>query len=132
MIIWSVYTSSPHLGATPCFSGAAELLQGPLSIPDDWDYLLDAFRNPVGVVCFTDNVRIGFLACLMILQVMMIVWSFSIIRVVMRVLQGYNAEDVRSDDEDGFEEVDPLVNTEKVGLPPGADMHIPANIRPIS
>lgn len=46
----------------------------------------------------------GFLGYLLVLQGMMILWSTFIAQVVVRVLQGNGADDVRSDGEDGEEE----------------------------
>lgn len=107
MTCWSVYSDLPRLITSACYKGTADNLQGPLPVPDGWSHLLDPFRDPAGTVCFNDNIMLGFLSCLLILQVMMLTWSVFIIRVAMRVLQGNSAEDIRSDGEgegDGEEE----------------------------
>ncbi|OBT81597.1 hypothetical protein VE02_09571 [Pseudogymnoascus sp. 03VT05] len=105
MTCWSVYSDLPRLITSACYSGSADNLQGPLAVPDDWSHLLEPFRDSTGIVCFNDNIMLGFLYCLLILQVMMLIWSAFIVRVAVRVLQGHSAEDIRSDDE-GEEDVE--------------------------
>ncbi|KAI0479669.1 longevity-assurance protein [Xylaria cf. heliscus] len=106
MVCYSVYHDSPRLIPTSCYQGHADELQGPLPVPQGWSYLLAPFRNPAGVVCMTEGIRIGFLSYLLILQAIMIPWSWAIVRVAIRVVRGDSAEDVRSDDEDEEDEVD--------------------------
>lgn len=105
MTCWSVYSDLPRLITSACYSGSADNLKGPLAVPDDWSHLLEPFRDSTGIVCFNDNIMLGFLYCLLILQVMMLIWSAFIVRVAVRVLQGHSAEDIRSDDE-GEEDVE--------------------------
>ncbi|KAH3676213.1 hypothetical protein WICPIJ_009173 [Wickerhamomyces pijperi] len=50
--------------------------------------------------CWTSKVFEIFLVLLGALQVLMIIWLFLIIKVAYKVIAGYGAEDVRSDDED--------------------------------
>ncbi|RDL33014.1 uncharacterized protein BP5553_08453 [Venustampulla echinocandica] len=99
------------------------IFPGPFPIPQGWSHLLDPFRHPTGTVCFNDNIMLGFLSYLLILQVMMLVWSVFIIRVAVRVLNGKGAEDIRSDNEEEengeeeefeYEEARPL--EEEVGV----------------
>ncbi|KAI1759383.1 longevity-assurance protein [Hypoxylon sp. FL1150] len=104
MICKSIYFDTPRLMPTSCYSGPAEDLQGPSPVPDGWSYLLEPFRNPTGTVCMTDGIRHGFLAYLLLLQIVITAWSISIIKVAVRVLRGGSAEDVRSDDEGEEEE----------------------------
>ena len=105
MTCWSVYSDLPRLLTPACFKGTADNLQGPFPVPDDWSHLIEPFRNPTGTVCFNDNIMLGFLSYLLILQVMMIIWSVFIVRVAMCVLQGHSAEDISGDDE-GAEDVE--------------------------
>lgn len=104
MICKSIHFDTPRLMPTSCYSGSAEDLQGPFPVPDGWSYLLEPFRDPTGTVCMTDGIRKGFLAYLLLLQVVIIVWSAMIVKVAVRVLRGDSAEDVRSDDEGEEEE----------------------------
>ncbi|KAI2639965.1 longevity-assurance protein [Xylaria nigripes] len=104
MVCWSIYYDIPRLLPVSCYQGAAENLQGPLPVPDNWSYLLEPFRNPSGIVCFTRGINVAFLSYLLILQAIMIPWSMSIIRVAIRVARGDGAEDVRSDDEEEEQE----------------------------
>ncbi|KAF3481579.1 uncharacterized protein GIQ15_04338 [Arthroderma uncinatum] len=100
MTCWSVYFDLPRVTKPACFRGSAEQLRGPLPASSTWSDLLEPFLNPVGTVCWGNNIMIGFLSFLLILQVMMMIWSVSIIRVAIRVLKGNGAEDIRSDDEE--------------------------------
>ncbi|KAJ3556301.1 hypothetical protein NPX13_g10163 [Xylaria arbuscula] len=100
MVCWSVYRDSPRHMPTSCYDGPADNLQGPLPVPEGRSYFLEPFRNPNGIVCMTEGIRIGFLAYLLVLQAIMIPWSAAIVRVAIKVLRGENAEDVRSDDEE--------------------------------
>ncbi|KAK7984633.1 hypothetical protein PG990_013399 [Apiospora arundinis] len=104
MACWSVYSDLPKQIPIPCFSGTDDNLMGPFQAPEGWSHLLEPFRNPSGIVCFTDNIRWGFLGCLLFLQVITIAWFITIIQVAIRVLKGGAADDVRSDDEGEEEE----------------------------
>ena len=121
MTCWSVYSDLPRLIESACYRGTAENLHGPLPVPHGQSHLFEPFRNPAGTVCFNDNIRFGFLAYLLVLQVLMLIWSCSIIRVVVRVLKGNGADDIRSDEEadmeeeeSEYEEIQPL--EEEVGV----------------
>ncbi len=121
---WSIYSDLPRLITPACYRGTADNLQGPFPVPENgWSHLLDPFRDPLGSVCWNNNIMLGFLSYLLILQVMMIMWSVFIIRVAMRVLKGNSAEDIRSDEEGEeygeeeefeYEEAQPL--EEEVGV----------------
>ncbi|KAI1349041.1 longevity-assurance protein [Xylaria sp. FL0043] len=100
MVCWSVYYDSPRHMPTACYKGTADNLQGPLPVPEGRSYLLEPFRNPTGLVCMNEGIRIGFLSYLLVLQAIMIPWSAAIVQVAIRVIRGQNAEDVRSDDEE--------------------------------
>ncbi|KAI1500744.1 TLC domain-containing protein [Biscogniauxia marginata] len=108
MTCWSVYSDLPRLIPSACYKGRADNLEGPFPIPDGWAHLIEPFSDPEGIVCFNNNIMLGFLFYLLTLQVMMIMWSFFIVRVTIRVLKGDNADDPRSDDEeeDEYEEID--------------------------
>ncbi|KAK7985872.1 sphingosine n-acyltransferase lac1 [Apiospora saccharicola] len=104
MACWSVYSDIPKQIPIPCFKGTDDQLIGPFEAPEGWSHLLEPFRDPSGTVCFTDNIRWGFLGCLLFLQVITIAWFITIIQVAIRVLKGGAADDVRSDGEDEHEE----------------------------
>lgn len=98
---WSVYSDLSRLIKPACYRGTVGSLHGPLPVPHGMSHLLEPFRDPTGMVCWSDNIMLGFLAYLLILQCMMFIWSFSIVQVAMRVLQGKGADDIRSDAEEG-------------------------------
>ncbi|KAJ2979968.1 hypothetical protein NQ176_g2932 [Zarea fungicola] len=80
---WSVYADLPRLTQTGCYRGSAENLRGPFPIPNDggWSHLLEPFVDPQGIV-------------------MMVIWFTFIVKIIMRIVKGKAAEDLRSDDED--------------------------------
>ncbi|KAH8662366.1 TLC domain-containing protein [Xylariales sp. PMI_506] len=122
MTCWSIYVDVPEIISYGCYQGPASDLKGPFPVPEGWGYLFEPFKDPAGIVCLTKNIRWGFLGCLLFLQVITLMWFFMIIQVVIRVLRGAGADDVRSDDEGGaeeeeeyeYEEAEPL--EEEVGV----------------
>ncbi|KAM0253899.1 hypothetical protein ACHAQJ_007074 [Trichoderma viride] len=108
MVCYSVYADIPIHVPHSCFQGSMNNLQGPLSQPSGWSWLLEPFADPEGLVCFNKLTFYGFLTYLLTLQGIMMMWSYAILKVVARVLSGKNAEDIRSDDE----EVDELEEEE--------------------
>ncbi|ORX92973.1 longevity assurance proteins LAG1/LAC1 [Basidiobolus meristosporus CBS 931.73] len=60
--------------------------------------------NPDKGHYFNRTAQMFFLSLFAALQILMLLWLSSIIRIIMKVLRGSNAEDVRSDSEDDKEE----------------------------
>jgi acyl-CoA-dependent ceramide synthase len=85
-------SSTPYLGAPN-----PSLLTNPIS----WlSGLAPAFLRPdASTITFSATIRWTFLALLMALQGITLLWLFMIFRVVVKVLRGEGAEDSRSDDE---------------------------------
>lgn len=105
-VCWSIYAHIPEEIKYGCYEGSTQNLQGPSPVPDDWEHLTWPFRDPVGLVCWNDNIKWGFLGMLLALQVIMLMWFTLIIKVAYKVLSGQGADDNRSDDEDEEEEED--------------------------
>lgn len=103
-VCWSIYAHIPREIRYGCYKGSVHDLDGPFPTPDDWDHLTQPFRDPVGLVCWNNNIKWGFLGMLLALQCVMLVWFVSIVRVAYKVITGKGAEDSRSDDEDEAEE----------------------------
>jgi acyl-CoA-dependent ceramide synthase len=101
---WSIYAHIPQEIQYGCYRGGDENLEGPLPVPSDWRHLAEPFRDPVGLVCWNNNIKWGFLLMLLALQVVLLIWFTMILKVAYKVLSGQGAEDVRSDDEDDDEE----------------------------
>ena len=101
---WSIYVHIPEEINYGCYIGSVDDLQGPFPVPDDFDHLLQPFRDPVGLVCWNDNIKWGFLTMLLTLQGVLLIWFGMILRVAYKVLSGQGANDTRSDDEDEDEE----------------------------
>ncbi|KAM0562716.1 hypothetical protein ACHAPJ_001553 [Fusarium lateritium] len=103
-VCWSIYADTPRIMPTGCFKGTNENMIGPINPPAGWGYLVDPFINPEGLVCYNETIKWSFLAPLLFLQLITIGWFTMIVRVIIKVLNGGDAEDVRSDDEGGDEE----------------------------
>jgi len=99
-VCWSIYAHIPEEIQYGCYSGSTQSLQGPLPIPSDWEHLTWPFRDPVGLVCWNDNIKWTFLGMLLALQVIMLMWFTLIVKVAYKVLSGKGADDDRSDEED--------------------------------
>jgi very-long-chain ceramide synthase len=101
---WSIYKDIPQEIQYGCYRGGDENLQGPMPVPKDWSHLVEPFRDPVGLVCWNNNIKWGFLVMLLALQGVLLIWFTMIIRIAYKVLSGKGADDVRSDDEEEEEE----------------------------
>ena len=107
MTVWySIYAHSPQEIKFGCYRGSVRNLEGPIPTPNDWDHLIQPFKNPVGLVCWNNNIKWTFLIMLAALQVILLIWFGMIVRVAYKVITGKGAEDTRSDDEDDDEEED--------------------------
>jgi very-long-chain ceramide synthase len=105
IVCWSVYKDTPRLIGSKCYFGNNANLQGPFETPPGYGYLLQPFVVSDGLICYNDTVKWLFLAPLLCLEVLTIVWFTMIVRVAVRVVRGDGADDMRSDDEaDGEEE----------------------------
>jgi acyl-CoA-dependent ceramide synthase len=124
MVIKSVYYDVPAIVPQTCFQGGMDSLQGSLPQPSGWSWLLQPFMDPEGLICFNQSIFNGFFTYLVTLQGIMCIWSYAILKVVVKVLRGQNAEDIRSDDEEeeevsglekgkGLEELDEQEEHEK-------------------
>lgn len=128
MVCWSVYTDARRVMGVGCYSGTADALQRPLTVrPYEskhyirWQQLVDPFRNPAGTICMGEPIYTGFLVFLLVLQATMLMWFVFIVQVVVRVLRGNDADDIRSDDEEdeeiGEEEDEEADLTDEKGIP---------------
>lgn len=101
MVCYSVWAQSPNVVNMGCFRGTNADLEGPFLEPrDSYFYLLEPLINNSGLVCYTETVKWSFLSALLFLQALTIMWFTMIITVIVRVLRGDGADDVRSDDEE--------------------------------
>lgn len=122
MATWSVYADIPRYVRYGCYTGGRDDLVGPFPVPGGWAHWLEPFQDPRGTVCYNSATNGFFLSFLVFLQGITIWWFCIIVQVVMKVLRGGNAEDVRSDDEAEddneenfeYEEAQPL--EEEVGV----------------
>ena len=124
---WSIYKHIPEEIQYGCYKGGDENLQGPFPVPNDWSHLTKPFRDPVGLVCWNNNIKWGFLVMLLALQVVLLIWFIMILKVAYKVITGEGAEDTRSDDEDDDEEEeeDELAKTELLKKTPAKAEALP-------
>ncbi|KAK7513335.1 TLC domain-containing protein [Phyllosticta citriasiana] len=110
MVMYSIWTIVPVVMPYGCYDSVSGFL-----LPDSpttpangggeiMKEILQPFRDPSGVVCFNDRIRMSFLGLLGGLQVITLLWFYMIIKVAYRVLAGQGADDTRSDDEGEDEE----------------------------
>ncbi len=113
-VCWSVYKHIPQEITYGCYRGSTQQLEGPLPVPNDWEHLTWPFRDPVGLVCWDNSIKWGFLSMLLGLQVILCMWFIMIVRVAYKVVSGQGADDSRSDDEDEEEEEEEETTIEKI------------------
>lgn len=104
IVCWSIYKHIPEEISYGCYSGSDSNLHGPQPVPNDFDHLTQPFRDPVGLVCWNENISWAFLGMLLGLHGLVLMWFAQIVRIAYKVLSGQGAEDTRSDDEDEDEE----------------------------
>ena len=97
-VVWSLYAHSA-IETKGCYWGPTSNLQGPIDPPDRFGHLLQPFMNPVGLVCWTPNIKWSFIVTLLALQAILMLWFVMIIKVAVKVVRGGEADDSRSDDE---------------------------------
>jgi len=100
IIVYSVYAHSDTVSPPGCYRGKMGSITGPFPPPDKFGHLLEPFTDPEGLICWTGKVKWGFLIALLFLQFLTLVWFSMIVKVALKVLQGGQADDTRSDDED--------------------------------
>ncbi|KAI9675525.1 MAG: sphingosine N-acyltransferase lag1 [Trizodia sp. TS-e1964] len=106
MVCWSVYKDIPAEINYGCYYGKTGEMVGPIPPPDYFGHLIQPFQDPEGLICFNDKIKWGFLAGLLALQVLMVIWFVMICKVAWKVINGGQAEDSRSDDEDAEEDAE--------------------------
>ncbi|RDA89262.1 hypothetical protein CP532_0531 [Ophiocordyceps camponoti-leonardi (nom. inval.)] len=104
MICWSLYAETPNVIKAGCYSGRGSELSGPEPTPSGFYYVIEPLVNAYGRVCHDEVVKWVFLAALLFLQVITLIWFSMIVRVAAKVIRGDGAEDTRSDDEDDIDE----------------------------
>ncbi len=98
-VCYSVYADIPKEITYGCYYGSNGHLRGPIEPPDSFGHLIQPFRDPEGLVCWSNGIKWTFLAMLLSLQIILLLWFGMIMRVAWKVVQGGEAEDSRSDDE---------------------------------
>lgn len=106
MVVYSIYRDVPEQMPFGCYTGSMSNLEGPFEQPDDWIHLIEPFRDPVGMICMSHNIKWSFFATLLALQVLLVIWFGLIVGVAVKVIRGGDVEDSRSDDEGDGEDED--------------------------
>jgi very-long-chain ceramide synthase len=100
LVVYSIYRDLPNHIQFGCYKGPPGKIEGPFPPPNSWEYLIAPFKDPDGLLCQTQAMQNMFVGMLLFLQCILLLWFGMIVRVVIKVLSGHSAEDVRSDDED--------------------------------
>lgn len=113
MVIYSIYKHAPTDMQPGCYFADGTMVPERDATPYDalggnlvWSNLLKAYTDREGPVCWNPTIRFSFMTLLLSLQAIILLWFCMIIKVVMQVIRGNSADDVRSDDEDEGEEVE--------------------------
>ncbi|KAL8774439.1 MAG: hypothetical protein Q9209_000812 [Squamulea sp. 1 TL-2023] len=104
LVCWSIYVDIPKEITYGCYHGSNARLEGPMDVPNDFDHLIQPFKDPQGLICWNNGIKWAFLTTLLALQVILLIWFGMIVQVALKVLGGGEAEDSRSDDEASEEE----------------------------
>lgn len=80
-----------------------------------WSNLVKAYTDREGPVCWNPTIRFSFLGLLVSLQAIIFLWFFMIVRVLVNVVRGNAADDVRSDDEGEDQESNDQLECVKTG-----------------
>ncbi len=99
LVCYSLYSDMPREIAYGCYYGSNSNLRGPIEPFDSFGHLIQPFRDPEGLVCWSNGIKWTFLGMLLSLQVILLLWFGMILRVAWKVVHGGEAEDSRSDDE---------------------------------
>ncbi|KAM5342087.1 hypothetical protein ACJ41O_015118 [Fusarium nematophilum] len=104
MVCWSVYKHMGEVIPVGCFTGSGEDVSGPMPLPETgYGYLVEPLISNSGVVCYSHISNAFFTTGVLFLQALMILWLVMILKLVMRVVSGENAQDTRSDGEEEVE-----------------------------
>lgn len=126
MVCWSVYAHSLAIAGATCYTGSGDTILGPGPVPQDegYFYMLQPLVYDSGRICYDYTIKSLFLAGLLFLEGLMVFWLVMIIKLVLRVLRGGNAEDTRSDGEEEEHEeheitepIEVVVDTGKLQYP---------------
>ncbi|KAF5974825.1 sphingosine n-acyltransferase lag1 [Fusarium coicis] len=123
MVCWSVYVHSLAIAGPKCFVGSGKNIIGPSEVPaHGYFYLFEPLIYTNGRVCYDYTIKTLFVSGLLFLEALMLVWFVMIVKLVIRVLRGGNAEDTRSDNEEEEQEEEELlikaeVDAEKLQFP---------------
>ncbi|KAF5023408.1 hypothetical protein F66182_4508 [Fusarium sp. NRRL 66182] len=124
MVCWSLYTHSLSITGSNCYFGSGKNVVGPVSVPrnDGYYYLVEPLVYDSGRVCFNYTIRTLFLGGLLFLEGLMMVWFVMIVKLIVRVVRGENAQDTRSDAEEDEHDITlPIkleIGAEKLDLVP--------------
>lgn len=123
MVCWSCYAHSLAIQGSRCFIGSGDTISGPEPVPrDGYFYILEPLIYDSGRICYDRTINWLFVGGLLFLEGLMIFWLVMILKLVVRVLRGGNAEDTRSDDEEEVdseptETIEVVVDAEKLQYP---------------
>lgn len=124
MVCWSIYAHAPLDMAPGCYFADGSVVPASDTTQYNalggnliWHNLLKAYTDRNGHICWTPKIRYSFLALLLALQAIILLWFVMIVKVVYKVVSGQGADDVRSDDEGDDEELEDEVELHRISHP---------------
>lgn len=122
LVIYSVYKHSPIDMEPGCYFYDGSMVPANDSERYNslggnvvWSNLVKAYTDREGPVCWNPTIRFSFLTLLLSLQAIIFLWFYMIVKVVVNVVRGNSADDVRSDDEGDDEEIEEEMERVKTG-----------------
>ncbi|KAF2758389.1 longevity assurance proteins LAG1/LAC1 [Pseudovirgaria hyperparasitica] len=103
-VCYSTYVHVPEVMPYGCYDSVTGEKLAETEESGIMTHILQSFRDPGAPVCFNKRIQSNFLAFLLALQVVTLIWFYMIIKVAYKVVTGQGADDVRSDDEGEDEE----------------------------
>ncbi|KAK4228876.1 putative sphingosine N-acyltransferase [Podospora fimiseda] len=112
LVCWSIWDHIPKVISPGCYYSTVGENRGPFPPPTEkaFKLFLEPLWDNEAPLCFNETVQYSFLAMLLFLQGLTVMWFCMILRVAVKVIRGGSAEDSRSDDEaDEVEDEDDFV-----------------------
>lgn len=130
VVIYSVYKHTPMHIQTACYFTDGTVVSSvnepdrfdALGGNDVWHNLVKGYTDREAHVCWNSSIRFSFLTLLLCLQAIIFLWFYMIVKVVVNVVRGNSADDVRSDDEGDDEEIEDVKTGYEAQLLPAAPL----------
>lgn len=116
VLCWSIIQNVPARMKFGCYSGATGEFISESGYSELVPYLSNLFQDRDSTICMNSGIKYFFLAFLVSIQGLSIIWFRLIARIAWGVVCGSDAEDVRSDEEDEVEDDVEIATNSSVSL----------------